>query len=213
MDKLLTLKEIAARLGVPESNLRYYRNRIGDFLPSVGKGRKRRYFSESEEIFKRTIDYISEGVSLDRVYAIFAENKPLALKDEIARPAQEELAEIIIEKFISSRDALFQDTRVEGNSATVLEIQGIRDDLSEIKKMLKRLATSDSSVSTEDYQDDQLNELEQKSNTLTQENDELKQQMFEKDRIMEGQKKALLDARDKRQQLMDELTRLKETVD
>lgn len=212
MDKLLTLKEIAARLGVPESNLRYYRNRIGDFLPSVGKGRKRRYFSESEEIFKRTIDYISEGVSLDRVYSIFAENKPLALKDEIARPAQEELAEIIIEKFISSRDALFQDTRAEGNGATVLEIQEVRNELSEIKKMLKQLILHDSSESTEGCRDDRLLDLEQKLNALKQENDEIKQQIFEKDRIMEGQKKALLDARDKKQQLIDELARLKENA-
>jgi DNA-binding transcriptional MerR regulator len=212
VDKLLTLKEMANRLGVPESNLRYYRNRIGDFLPSVGKGRKRRYFSDAEEIFKRTIDYISDGISLDRIYAIFAENKPLALKEEIARPAQEELAEIIIEKFISAKDALFQDVRHNSNGATVLEMQEIKADLSEIKRMIKQHFSSDSLLSTQDSLDDQLLDLRQQLDTLSQANEELNQQLFEKDRIMEGQKKALLDARDKRQQLMDELARLKENV-
>lgn len=50
MNKLLTLKEIAKDLGVPESTLRKYREMFGAFIPSVGSGRSRRYKEEATEI-------------------------------------------------------------------------------------------------------------------------------------------------------------------
>ena len=209
MDKLLTLKEMASRLGVPESNLRYYRNRIGDFLPSAGKGRRRRYFPEAEEIFKRTIDYINEGVSLDRIYAIFAENKPLALKEEIARPAQEELAGIIIDRLIAAKQEFFQDALREGNNAILLRIGGVGDDLSKINNLLQRHFFGECRPESNKKTIDKSNDIEQMIAVLKKENDELKQLLDEKERIMEGQKKALLDARDKRRLLQEEIDQLK----
>lgn len=212
MDKLLTLKEMASRLGVPESNLRYYRNRIGDFLPSAGKGRRRRYFPEAEEIFKRTIDYINEGVSLDRVYAIFAENKPLALKEEIARPAQEELAGIIIDRLIAAKQEFFEDALQESNSATLLRIDGLRDDLLKTNNFLQRHFFGEAPSEFPKASAEKSDDTGQMIAILKKENDELKQLLDEKERIMEGQKKALLDARDKRRLLQEEINQLKEQL-
>ena len=47
---LLTITGIAQKLGMPESTVRYYRNKFSDFIPMVGEGRKRRYKPETLEI-------------------------------------------------------------------------------------------------------------------------------------------------------------------
>jgi len=41
--RLLTVREIARELGLPESTVRYYRDAFAGYLPAVGTGRRRRY--------------------------------------------------------------------------------------------------------------------------------------------------------------------------
>lgn len=50
MSRLLTLKEIAKDLDIPESSLRKYREIFSPFIPSVGTGRSRRYRTEAIQI-------------------------------------------------------------------------------------------------------------------------------------------------------------------
>lgn len=52
MSKLLTLKEIATELGVPESTVRKYREKFSSFIPSVGSGRSMRYRGEAVAVFQ-----------------------------------------------------------------------------------------------------------------------------------------------------------------
>lgn len=52
MARLLTLKEIAKQIDIPESSLRKYREIFEDFIPGVGSGRGRRYREEAVEIFR-----------------------------------------------------------------------------------------------------------------------------------------------------------------
>lgn len=47
---LLTITGIAQKLGMPESTVRYYRNKFSNFIPSIGEGRKKRYRPETVEI-------------------------------------------------------------------------------------------------------------------------------------------------------------------
>lgn len=61
-EELLTLKEISRRLNVPESSIRYYRDRFQDYLPARGEGRKRRYRSDALEIFRTIV----QGYKNDR---------------------------------------------------------------------------------------------------------------------------------------------------
>ena len=202
MEDLLTLKEIANRLGVPESNLRYYRNRIGDFLPSVGKGRRRRYFPEAEEIFRKTIDYINEGVTLDRIYAIFADNKPLALKEDIARPAQEELANLIVQKISDSGGAGPVQAEQSADTATVLRNQElILEKLGGIENLLAAGQGEAPDVET----GGDVAALQNQILELQDQVASLADRLSEKEQIIDGQKKALLDAREKRSQLAEEL--------
>lgn len=57
MDKLLTIAEISKQVGIPESTVRYYRDKFEPFFPTVGKGRNRRYRPEAIDIVK----VIAEG--------------------------------------------------------------------------------------------------------------------------------------------------------
>lgn len=78
MTKLLTLKEIAKVLGVPESSLRKYREFFSAFIPSVGSGRMRRYRAESIEIFQ-DIRHLREEMHMpwDAVSDRLAEKYPI----------------------------------------------------------------------------------------------------------------------------------------
>jgi DNA-binding transcriptional MerR regulator len=57
---LMTLKEIAHQLGVPESSLRKYREIFEAFIPSVGSGRSRRYREDAIEILREIRDLREE---------------------------------------------------------------------------------------------------------------------------------------------------------
>jgi DNA-binding transcriptional MerR regulator len=54
---LLTIAEIAKELDMPESTVRYYRDRFINYIPFTGKGRGRRYRRETIDILR----FIAEG--------------------------------------------------------------------------------------------------------------------------------------------------------
>jgi DNA-binding transcriptional MerR regulator len=66
-EDLLTIKEIAKRLDVPESNIRYYRDRFEDFLPSLGEGRKRRYKPEALEVFRCIVQGYKNDLNTEQI--------------------------------------------------------------------------------------------------------------------------------------------------
>lgn len=66
-ENLLTIKEIAKRLDVPESNIRYYRDRFEDFLPSLGEGRKRRYKPEALEVFRFIVQGYKNDLNTEQI--------------------------------------------------------------------------------------------------------------------------------------------------
>lgn len=150
MEDLLTLKEIAQSIGVPESNLRYYKNRIGDFLPSIGKGRRRRYFPETIEIFKQTIEYLHNGVTLDRVHSILAESRPLAVKDDGSPPTQEELAELIVTKLRESLSAAAAEAKDDGGAESAKSLAGA-EEIEALRERVSELETEKASLENEVY--------------------------------------------------------------
>ncbi|MBP2799567.1 helix-turn-helix domain-containing protein, partial [Escherichia coli] len=50
--KLLTIAEIAKQLEIPESTVRFYRDRFEPFIPFVGEGRKKRYLPDAAEVLR-----------------------------------------------------------------------------------------------------------------------------------------------------------------
>ncbi|WP_448575444.1 MerR family transcriptional regulator [Thermomicrobium sp.] len=62
-DRLLTLSEVAQRLGLPETTIRYYRDRFAPYIPTVGSGRSRRYPPRAVERLRWIIEQLHAGVS------------------------------------------------------------------------------------------------------------------------------------------------------
>lgn len=46
-DKLYTIAEMAKVLNIPESTVRFYRDRYSEYIPYTGEGRKKRYLPEA----------------------------------------------------------------------------------------------------------------------------------------------------------------------
>jgi len=58
-----SVKQMAEVAGIPESTIRYYRDRHKDFIPYTGKGRRRRYTEESLEILLRICGYADDNLN------------------------------------------------------------------------------------------------------------------------------------------------------
>ena len=61
-EPLLTLRQVADDLGLPESTVRYYRDAFLDHIPSVGSGRRRRYPPPAVAVLRS----IAEGYAAGR---------------------------------------------------------------------------------------------------------------------------------------------------
>ncbi len=85
---LLTITGIAQKLGMPESTVRYYRNKFPDFIPAVGEGRKRKYRPETLEV-------------ISVIEKMFRENRPAI-----------EIAEQLANKFSQNIDLEKQPQQV-----------------------------------------------------------------------------------------------------
>lgn len=82
-DRLLTLNEVAQRLGLPETTLRYYRDRFSAYLPSVGQGRSRRYPLQAVERLRWIIEQLRGGASAHEVEAQLRQHPPVTT-DQVA---------------------------------------------------------------------------------------------------------------------------------
>ena len=65
--ELLTGAEIAKRLDLPESTVRYYRDRFAEYVPTTGEGRNRRYKAEALKVFTAIAESIRSGTPADIV--------------------------------------------------------------------------------------------------------------------------------------------------
>ena len=63
--ELLTIAQIAKQLDLPESTVRYYRDRFSEYIPTTGEGRGRRYKGEAVEVFRFIADKLRAGMPAD----------------------------------------------------------------------------------------------------------------------------------------------------
>lgn len=76
-ERLLSVAEIARRLGVPESTVHYWKNRFAQHLPSLGTGRQKRFRPEAVEVFRVIAEMFSLGHSAQDVMEALGKNFPL----------------------------------------------------------------------------------------------------------------------------------------
>jgi DNA-binding transcriptional MerR regulator len=65
--KNYTIAEISRQTDIPESTLRYRTKLFKKYIPTIGKGRRRRFTSDSIERFKMIDDFFSEGIQTDDI--------------------------------------------------------------------------------------------------------------------------------------------------
>jgi DNA-binding transcriptional MerR regulator len=61
IEDLYTIAEIAARLKLSESTIRYYRDKFIEYVPAIGEGKKRRYRTEAFEALRFIADSLRSG--------------------------------------------------------------------------------------------------------------------------------------------------------
>lgn len=75
--KLLSVAEIARELELPESTVHYWKNRFAQHLPSVGRGRQKRFRPEAVEIFSVISTMLKEGHTALDVMEHLSQSYPL----------------------------------------------------------------------------------------------------------------------------------------
>lgn len=80
MAETYTLKQISQELSIPEASVRYYRDALADFLPTIGNGRNRRYPEETLDLLAEASSLIrDDGLTLEQVGELWAESKALTI--------------------------------------------------------------------------------------------------------------------------------------
>ena len=134
MEKLYTIKELSSILNVPESTLRYYRDRFEEFIPVVGKGRKRRYKKESIEIFKQIIKGYEEDLTTKQIRNNLL--KKLSKEDSEPEINKDQLQQIL-EKQSQILDLLAEDIRSKKDFEK--ELDNLKTRLKKIERALIKL--------------------------------------------------------------------------
>ncbi|CCH49673.1 MerR family transcriptional regulator [Pseudodesulfovibrio piezophilus] len=75
--KVLSVAEIARELELPESTVHYWKNRFAQHLPSVGRGRQKRFKPEAIEVFSTISRLLKEGHTARDVMDQLSQSYPL----------------------------------------------------------------------------------------------------------------------------------------
>jgi len=109
VENLLTIKEIARRLGLAESTARYFRDKWPEFMPAVQHGRRTLYRPEALKVFKiiaeetqkrRSAEEIAERLS--PLFAVNIESKRSNAEENAAEQQQHNYSLTIYEQQIYS---------------------------------------------------------------------------------------------------------------
>jgi len=117
-DTLLTLKQLANQLGLPESTVRYYRDAFLNHVPSVGTGRRRRYPPQAIAVLRSVAKHYAAGRSKAEIVQAIEQSPrsaTVAVSPAKAPPARtvEEVSNLdllaaILDGEREQRDALWQ---------------------------------------------------------------------------------------------------------
>jgi DNA-binding transcriptional MerR regulator len=149
---LLTLRAIAHALRLPESTVRYYRDAFAEFLPTEGRGRRRRHPAAVLPLFELIAEGFAVNWSRNDIRAALAERRdgapppasppapaggPAVVLRRSAEPADEVLA-LVLDGERDRREALWHMAREIVRLGEAVERQHAV--LSEIARQLERRA-------------------------------------------------------------------------
>lgn len=131
---LLTNADIARQLGMPESTVRYYRDRFTVFLPIVGEGRQRRYRPEALAVFQTIAEGLRNNGTAEQVEATLSRLYPRSAgsqgePQQQVTVAQQQPNMAVMEAFQSLRVAV--ETQSQQIHSLSSEVRQLRDQLAE----------------------------------------------------------------------------------
>ncbi len=85
--KVLSVAEIARELELPESTVHYWKNRFAQHLPSVGKGRQKRFKPEAIEVFGTISRLLKQGHTARDVMDQLSQSYPLQADAMLETPS------------------------------------------------------------------------------------------------------------------------------
>ncbi|WP_243544807.1 MerR family transcriptional regulator [Pseudodesulfovibrio tunisiensis] len=191
--KVLSVAEIARELDLPESTVHYWKNRFAQHLPSVGRGRQKRFRPEAVEIFAAISRMLKEGYTARDVMDALGREYPLQADAVPAAQAQTSpVAAAGMEPAMNMAAAIgLEIARAvgEGIRSAIAPADGENVDVADMRQGLEQAAGRIA---------DQVREVE----TLKVENAELREKM----QIMEAEMVRLRkDRRDMEKYLLDKI--------
>ncbi len=132
-EPLLTLKEVADKLDLPESTVRYYRDAFLDHIPSIGTGRRRRYPPAAVAVLRTLAAGYAAGRSREAILGTLEgatpqvapgpAHQPRAAGHRASGVSNLELLAAIVDGEREQRDALWQMAKEIVRLTDVLEGQ------------------------------------------------------------------------------------------
>lgn len=84
---LWTIRKIADELGIPESTVRNYRDQFEQYVPAIGRARRRRYADEAVTVLRFIAEAYAGGQHREDIAAALADMDMLGPQVPEARPA------------------------------------------------------------------------------------------------------------------------------
>lgn len=193
--KVLSVAEIARELELPESTVHYWKNRFAQHLPSVGRGRQKRFKPEAIEIFSAISRLLKEGHTardvmdqLSREYPLQADAVPAAVRSEPGAPVDTGSLEPVMK--MAAAIGLEIAKSVGEGIRSVLDPESLGSpDVSEVRKGLEDAAV-------------RITEAMEETEALKAENRELKEKLA----VMEAEMVRLRkDRREMEKYLLDKI--------
>lgn len=222
MDEWLTIKQIAEELAIPESNLRYYRDKVSEFLASTGKGRKRRYSPEATDVFRTVIEMVRDGVSLEKIYVKLSNEKAIVYPKKGPQATQQSEAAQILNEIKAKMQELAapqSNTASEGASREAFAgiesaISRIQEKIAGIEQLLSGRVAGFEDMRVENERLRQQLPHEEESRRKAEELvEELREKIRTKERIIQIQRDNLMEDRKGREQILGEIQSLRARLD
>lgn len=136
--ELMTIAEIAQQLHIPESTLRSWRDKFGEFIPSVGSGRRKRYKHEAVQVFSVIAELSAESLTADDI----AERLSIEFTRFIDHRSDNSSNAAALELYGANRTLQRLTEAIEMIAKQQGENQQLRQDLAALEQRLSALESS-----------------------------------------------------------------------
>lgn len=175
VSETLTIAEIAKRLELPESTVRYYRDRFLPYIPAVGEGRKKRYRVEALDV----LGLIAQGLRSNRS-AVDIENELAARFPRNVTPQDQGAGAL---------EVLTSGAVPATGAALMVHIQKMHSVLENIADRVEQLETEKENVS------DLRETIERIQERQSEETDNWAERLEDHDRKLLSQVRSMMNAR------------------